>query len=63
MAFLTSQKQKTKNKKNQQFSTLMAFLELVHIIFAFEVTVELKPTDKQAVTGFSHFPETGRENQ
>lgn len=41
----------------------MAFLELVHIIFAFEVTVELKPTDKQAVTGFSHFPETGRENQ
>lgn len=44
-------------------STFMSFLELVHIIFAFEVNVELKPTDKQAVTCFSHFPVTGRENQ
>lgn len=57
MAFLTSQ------LFFDCFSTFMSFLELVHIIFAFEVNVELKPTDKQAVTGFSHFPVTGRENQ
>lgn len=46
-----------------KFYFSFVFLELVHIIFVSEVYVESKPTDKQAVTGFYHFPVTDRMNQ
>lgn len=45
------------------YCSFVSFLELVHIIFVSEVYVESKPTDKQTVTGFYHFPVTNRMNQ